>query len=185
MGRRGAPGVWLPPAKFRNGIWGVSHGHPALRKRCGECGTGDGAGGGVRPGDPSVSLRLTAPVAVPKILCSLVAHRILTAATRSPRCICPRQRSARSPLPQGSLGPAGDESASGGPMGVLAPTEGVDAGGQKSVRWGGRFSRKADLPSSLSWVAKLRPRDTASMARPLWRSVSMPLLMRSLARVTA
>ena len=29
--RRGAPGVWLPPAKFRNGIWGVSHGHPALR----------------------------------------------------------------------------------------------------------------------------------------------------------
>ena len=32
-GRRGAPGVWLPPAKFRNGIWGVSHGHPALRKQ--------------------------------------------------------------------------------------------------------------------------------------------------------
>ena len=31
--RRGAPGVWLPPAKFRNGIWGVSHGHPALRKQ--------------------------------------------------------------------------------------------------------------------------------------------------------
>ena len=29
--RRGAPRVWLPPAKFRNGIWGVSHGHPALR----------------------------------------------------------------------------------------------------------------------------------------------------------
>ena len=29
--RRGAPGVWLPPVKFRNGIWGVSHGHPALR----------------------------------------------------------------------------------------------------------------------------------------------------------
>ena len=31
--RRGAPGVWLPPAKFRNEIWGVSHGHPALRKQ--------------------------------------------------------------------------------------------------------------------------------------------------------
>ena len=31
--RRGAPGVWLPPTKFRNGIWGVSQGHPALRKR--------------------------------------------------------------------------------------------------------------------------------------------------------
>ena len=31
--RQGAPGVWLPPAKFRNGIWGVSHGHPALRKQ--------------------------------------------------------------------------------------------------------------------------------------------------------
>ena len=29
--RRGAPGVWLPPAKFRFGIWGVSQGHPALR----------------------------------------------------------------------------------------------------------------------------------------------------------
>ena len=25
--------MWLPPAKFRNGIWGVSHGHPALRKQ--------------------------------------------------------------------------------------------------------------------------------------------------------
>ena len=30
-GRRGAPGVWLPPAKFRNGIWGVSHGRRPLR----------------------------------------------------------------------------------------------------------------------------------------------------------
>ena len=29
--RRGAPRVWLPPAKFRHGIWGVSHGRPALR----------------------------------------------------------------------------------------------------------------------------------------------------------
>ena len=29
--RRGAPGVWLPPAKFRNGIWGVSQGHRPLR----------------------------------------------------------------------------------------------------------------------------------------------------------
>ena len=28
---RGAPGVWLPPAKFRNGIWGVSHRHRPLR----------------------------------------------------------------------------------------------------------------------------------------------------------
>ena len=32
-GRRGAPRVWLPPAKFRTEIWGVSHGHPALRKQ--------------------------------------------------------------------------------------------------------------------------------------------------------
>ena len=30
--RRGAPRVWLPPAKFRNGIWGVSHRHRLLRK---------------------------------------------------------------------------------------------------------------------------------------------------------
>ena len=29
--RWGAPGVWLPPAKFQNRIWGVGHGHPALR----------------------------------------------------------------------------------------------------------------------------------------------------------
>ena len=29
--RRGAPGAWLPPAKFRSGIWGVSHGHRPLR----------------------------------------------------------------------------------------------------------------------------------------------------------
>ena len=39
--RRGAPRVWLPPAKFRNGIWGVSHGHPALRKQRWQC-TADG-----------------------------------------------------------------------------------------------------------------------------------------------
>ena len=31
-GRRwDAPGVWLPPAKFRNEIWGVGHGHRPLR----------------------------------------------------------------------------------------------------------------------------------------------------------
>ena len=35
--RRGAPRVWLPPAKFRNGIWGVSHGHPALRVQHRQC----------------------------------------------------------------------------------------------------------------------------------------------------
>ena len=29
--RRGAPGVWLPPAKFRNGSWGVSPRHRPLR----------------------------------------------------------------------------------------------------------------------------------------------------------
>ena len=29
--RRGAPRVWLPPAKFRAEIWGVSHGHRPLR----------------------------------------------------------------------------------------------------------------------------------------------------------
>ena len=57
--------------------------------------------------NPSVGLWSTAPVAVPKILCSLIAHRILTAATRSPRCICPRQRSVRSPFAQGSLWPCG------------------------------------------------------------------------------
>ena len=57
--------------------------------------------------NPSVALRATAPVAVSKILCSLIAHRILTAATRSPRCICPRQRSVRSPFAQGSLWPCG------------------------------------------------------------------------------
>ena len=31
--RRGAPGVWPPPTKFRPGIWGVSHGHRPLRGR--------------------------------------------------------------------------------------------------------------------------------------------------------
>ena len=29
--RRGAPRVWLPPAKFRSEIWGVSHRHRPLR----------------------------------------------------------------------------------------------------------------------------------------------------------
>ena len=37
--RRGAPGVWLPPAKFRNGIWGVSHRHRPLRPAEGGRGT--------------------------------------------------------------------------------------------------------------------------------------------------
>ena len=76
----------------------------------------------VRTGNPSVSLRLTAPVAVPKILCSRVAHRILTAATRSPRCICPRQRSARSPFAQGSLWPGGGRGTKdGGAGGHIGP----------------------------------------------------------------
>ena len=57
----------------------------------------------VRAGNPSAALWAAAPVAVPKILCSLTARRILTAATRWPRCLCPRQRSARSPFAQGSL----------------------------------------------------------------------------------
>ena len=38
-GWRGAPGVWLPPAKFRNGIWGVSHRHRPLRPAEGGRGT--------------------------------------------------------------------------------------------------------------------------------------------------
>ena len=29
--RRGAPGVWLLPSKFQNGIWGVGRGHRPLR----------------------------------------------------------------------------------------------------------------------------------------------------------
>ena len=29
--RADVPKAWLPPAKFRNGIWGVSHGHRPLR----------------------------------------------------------------------------------------------------------------------------------------------------------
>ena len=29
--RADVPRAWLPPAKFRNGIWGVSHGHRPLR----------------------------------------------------------------------------------------------------------------------------------------------------------
>ena len=42
--RRGAPGVWLPPAKFRNEIWGVSHSHRPLRPAGGR-GTRDGTPG--------------------------------------------------------------------------------------------------------------------------------------------
>ena len=66
--RRGAPRVWLPPAKFRNGIWGVSHGHPALRKQrwwCavkGRCGhrplRGDGESPINHPGQRRTAERL-------------------------------------------------------------------------------------------------------------------------------
>ena len=96
-----------PPTE---GLRAVGCGHPSLRR-------GNGAGIGVRAGDPSVSLLATAPAAVPKILCSLNAHRILTAATRSPRCLCPRQRSTRSPFAQGSLAPRGAGDGGAGDMG--------------------------------------------------------------------
>ena len=89
---------------------------------------GEWCGHRVRAGDPSVSLLATAPAAVPKILCSLNARRILTAATRSPRCLCPRQRSTRSPFAQGSLalrgagdGGAGDMGDGFGEMGAKRP----------------------------------------------------------------
>ena len=127
--RADVPKAWLPPTKFRAEIWGVSHGHRPLRKTgkphrppgpAAQSGASAPAlitRGWDRGRDhppkypatsdnPSVALRATAPVAV-KILCSLIAHRILTAATRSPRCICPRQRSVRSPFAQGSLWPCG------------------------------------------------------------------------------
>ena len=41
--RQGALRVWLPPAKFRNGIWGVSHRHRPLRP------AGDGTPGSSCP----------------------------------------------------------------------------------------------------------------------------------------
>ena len=66
--RQGALRVWLPPAKFRNGIWGVSHGHPALRKQrwwCavkGRCGhrplRGDGESPINHPGQRRTAERL-------------------------------------------------------------------------------------------------------------------------------
>ena len=53
------------------------------------------------------------------------AHRILTAATRSPRCLCPQQRSARSPLytrePLARRG-TGDEGRGSGRPHRAAPT---------------------------------------------------------------
>ena len=108
-----------PPST--EGLRAVGCGHPAIRR-------GNGAGIGVRAGAPSVSLLATAPASVPKILCSLNARRILTAATRSPRCLCPRQRSTRSPFAQGSLalrgagdGGAGDMGDGFGEMGAKRP----------------------------------------------------------------
>ena len=82
--RADVPRAWLPPAKFRNGIWGVSHRHRPLRGEgevsatarasgaqrsvCGADGrNGWGSEQGSPPkepstsGNPSVSLRLTAP----------------------------------------------------------------------------------------------------------------------------
>ena len=47
-GRRGAPRVWLPPAKFRNGIWGVSHRHRPLRPAGGREGGTPYLGHGLR-----------------------------------------------------------------------------------------------------------------------------------------
>ena len=117
----GAGGGGAPPLHgYRKFVRrGVGDAAPYERER--RCGVGENdTRSGVRGGNPSVSLRLTAPVAVPKILCSLNAHRILTAATRSPRCLCPRQRWARSPFAQGSLGPAGDEGRIPFPVSVLS-----------------------------------------------------------------
>ena len=69
-------------------------------------------------------------------------------------------------------------------LGIL-PGGRIRAETQKSVRSAGRFSRKAVIPSFLSWVAKERPKLVASRPRPLARSVSMPLSMLALAREMA
>ena len=74
----------------------------------------NGADIGVPVGDPSVTAagRDCSCCGAQNSLLAY-ARRILTAATRSPRCICPRQRSARSPFAQGSLALRGDGGSGG------------------------------------------------------------------------
>ena len=56
---------------------------------------------------------------------------------------------------------------------------------QKSVKSAALFSRKAAIPSSLSWVELVTAKASASSFRPLYRSISRPALMTLLAMLTA
>ena len=97
-----------------------------------------------------------------------------------------RRSAARRPAPgQGRFHGARPGSGVGCKKGIILPGGRIRAETQKSVRSAGRFSRKAVMPSFLSWVAKERPKLVASRPRPLARSVSMPLSMLALAREMA
>ena len=63
------------------------------------------------------------------------------------------------------------------PLHVRCRAAGLCRPYQKSVNRAGRFSRKAVMPSCLSWVEKARPKASASSRRPLARSISCPALM--------
>ena len=71
------------------------------------------------------------------------------------------------------------------PLHVRCRAAGLCRPYQKSVNRAGRFSRKAVMPSCLSWVEKARPKASASSRSPLVRSISCPALMTLLATLTA
>ena len=110
-GRRGRR-----PLRRSRGLRAAGCGHPALRSRCGAAIIGSAYRQSLSHprGDSSCCGA--------KILCSLNAHRILTAATRSPRCLCPRQRSARSPL--STREPLARRGTGDGAAGTPPPTKG-------------------------------------------------------------
>ena len=128
--RRGAPGVWLPPAKFRNEIWGVSQGHPALRKRHRWCAATGRCGH--RPlqeeGEASATTQASG---TERIVHAAVARDGWNSEQKaSPKCPATSDNPSVSlrltaPFTQGSLSlrGTGDADCRVGPLGLLAMTK--------------------------------------------------------------
>ena len=126
--RRGAPRVWLPPAKFRNGIWGVSHGHPALRKQhwwclaVGRCGHRPLRREGEVPATTQASgAQRSVCAAVARKWVGIAAEIIPKGTSNAGQSLSHGLRPCQLPLHKGALG-TGDTDRRVGPLGLLAMT---------------------------------------------------------------
>ena len=165
--------MWLPPAKFRNGIWGVSHRHRPLRPAEGGRGTAH------RVVVPYGWLRRAAAIALAsgaqRSVCGAVARDGWESEQRSsPKCpATPGNPSVTAapcqlPLHKGALG-TGDADCRVGPAGLLAMTVLIlchseasahtGRGNPSFLRWTGV---RAAVPRAWPPPAKFRPQHRAA-----------------------